>query len=215
MTSKYYMAPQYTRDHLDECDVYADPFAQFKQWFGQAREHAPDAWPEPQSMTLATADTDGQVSARIVLLKELDDSGFVFYTNYESYKARQINENPQAALLFYWPYMERQIRAEGRIEKVSRNESEAYFRTRPRGSQISAWASRQSEVVQSREILEQQFAVVEKRFTDGDIPLPDFWGGYRLKPENIEFWQGRNNRLHDRLRYEFVDGIWSISRLSP
>lgn len=215
MSSKYFMAPQYTRDHLDEKDMLADPFAQFKHWFEVARKHAPDAWPEPQSMTLATATTDGHVDARIVLLKEIDYTGFVFYSNYDSNKGRQMSNNPQAALLFYWPYLERQVRIQGAIEKVTRNESELYFGTRPRGSQIGAWASKQSSIVASRDMLEQQFLECEKKFGDGDVPLPDQWGGYRLRPVSIEFWQGRNNRLHDRLKYYLNGNQWDIKRLSP
>jgi pyridoxamine 5'-phosphate oxidase len=167
------------------------------------------------SMTLGTASKDGQPSARIVLLKSFDDRGFVFYTNYHSRKGKELSDNPRACLLFYWPQLWRQVRVEGDVEKVSTAESEAYFQSRPLGSRLGAWASNQSEVVETREVLESRFAELEKRFGE-DVPRPEHWGGYRLKPNSIEFWQGRDNRLHDRLLYRLQeDGSWSIERLGP
>ena len=166
-------------------------------------------------MALATTGTDGQPSARIVLLKSFDDRGFVFYTNYQSRKGQELSENPRASLLFYWPQLWRQVRIEGVVEKISPAESEAYFQSRPLGSKLGAWASNQSEVVDQRETLEARFAELQKRFGE-DIPRPEHWGGYRLKPNSIEFWQGRDNRLHDRLRYRLQDnGSWLIERLGP
>ena len=166
-------------------------------------------------MTLATTGTDGQPSARIVLLKSFDDRGFVFYTNYQSRKGQELSENPRASLLFYWPQLWRQVRIEGVVEKISPAESEAYFQSRPLGSKLGAWASNQSQVVDQRETLEARFAELQKRFGE-DIPRPEHWGGYRLKPNSIEFWQGRDNRLHDRLRYGLQeDGGWAIDRLGP
>ena len=165
-------------------------------------------------MTLATTTKDAQPSARVVLLKSFDDSGFVFYTNYLSRKAKELNENPQACLLFYWPQVWRQVRIEGTVEKVSAEESEKYFQRRPLGSKLGAWASNQSDVIDSRETLEERFVELQKRFGE-NVPRPTHWGGYRLKPNAIEFWQGRENRLHDRLRYRLQDGVWLIERLGP
>lgn len=168
-------------------------------------------------MTLATATADGRPSARTVLLKEVDENGFVFYTNYESRKGRELIENPRAALVFYWEELERQVRVEGIAEKVSQEQSEEYFRTRPKGSRLGAWASRQGQVLPNREIIEDRLAELAKQYeASEDIPLPDYWGGFRVKPEIIEFWQGRPNRLHDRLCYRRESsGAWTISRLSP
>ena len=166
-------------------------------------------------MTLATATKAGEPDARIVLLKSFDDQGFVFYTNYQSRKAKELSDNPQACLLFYWAQLWRQVRIEGTVEKVSDEESEKYFQSRPLGSKLGAWASNQSEVIESREVLEARFAELEKRFGD-NVPRPPHWGGYRVKPIAIEFWQGQDNRLHDRLRYRFQkDGLWVIERLGP
>ena len=166
-------------------------------------------------MTLATATSDGTPDARIVLLKSFDDSGFVFYTNYQSRKARELSESPRACLLFYWASLWRQVRIEGTVEKISEAESDAYFQSRPLGSQLGAWASNQSEVVETREILEARFDELQKRFGE-NVPRPPHWGGYRVKPTAIEFWQGQDNRLHDRLRYELrQDGNWTIERLGP
>jgi pyridoxamine 5'-phosphate oxidase len=198
-----------TKDHID-----ANPIRQFQTWLDEVRASGLSEQ-DAISMTLATAGKDGQPSARIVLLKSFDDRGFVFYTNYHSRKGKELNDNPRACLLFYWPQLWRQVRIEGDIEKVSTMESEAYFQSRPLGSRLGAWASNQSEVVDSREVLEARFAELEKRFGN-DVPRPEHWGGYRLKPGSIEFWQGRDNRLHDRLLYRLQeDGSWSIERLGP
>lgn len=166
-------------------------------------------------MTLATATKDGQPSARIVLLKSFDERGFVFFTNYHSRKGKDLAENPSACLLFYWPQVWRQVRIDGAVEKVSEKESADYFQTRPLGSRLGAWASNQSEVIENRDVLEENYAELEKRFGE-DVPCPPHWGGYRLRPIEIEFWQGRENRLHDRLRYRLRrDGTWLIERLAP
>ena len=166
-------------------------------------------------MTLATATSDGTPDARIVLLKSFDDSGFVFYTNYQSRKARELSESPRACLLFYWASLWRQVRIEGTVEKISEAESDAYFQSRPLGSQLGAWASNQSDVVETREILEARFEELQKRFGE-NVPRPPHWGGYRVKATVIEFWQGQDNRLHDRLRYKLrQDGNWTIERLGP
>lgn len=198
-----------TKDNID-----ANPIRQFQTWYDEVRASGVSEQ-DTISMTLATTGTDGQPSARIVLLKSFDDRGFVFYTNYQSRKGQELSENPRASLLFYWPQLWRQVRIEGVVEKVSPAESEAYFQSRPLGSKLGAWASNQSQVVDQRETLEARFAELQKRFGE-DIPRPEHWGGYRLKPNSIEFWQGRDNRLHDRLRYQRQeDGGWLIERLGP
>lgn len=203
----------YALESLSESDTAADPFAQFKAWFSEALN---SQLLEPNAMTLATADRQGRPSARIVLLKGLDEKGFVFYTNYESRKGREMAENPQAALLFNWLELERQIRIEGAIEKVSAAESEAYFQSRPVGSQIGAWASPQSRVIDSREALEQRVAAAQAQYQGLSVlPLPPFWGGYRLVPDVVEFWQGRESRLHDRIRYTWTENTWHKARLAP
>lgn len=203
----------YATGGLQEEDLAPGPIEQFQRWLALAAEADPNDY---TSMTLATADREGRPSARIVLLKGCDERGFVFYSNYESRKGRDIEANPFVALLFYWPAFERQVRIEGRVEKVTREESEAYYRTRPRGSRLGAWASRQSTVIGGRAELEERVRALEERFPDDDIPLPEDWGGYRVVPERIEFWQGRPDRLHDRLRYRWLpDGSWTIERLSP
>ena len=204
---------EYTRAVLHEDDLHPDPIEQFREWFSQALETDVH---EPTAMTLATASPDGRPSARMVLLKGIEPEGFVFYTDYRSRKARELEANPHAALVFFWPELERQVRVTGVVRRVTTAESEAYFRSRPPGSRISAWASRQSEVLQSRAELEDRIREMRERFADGEIPLPPHWGGYRLEPETIEFWQGRESRLHDRIRYSRLsDGGWRTERLSP
>lgn len=190
-----------------------NPFQLFAEWF---REASQCGLKEPNAMTLATVGADGRPSARIVLLKEHDEDGFVFYTNYESRKGRELAQNPNAALVFWWPPLERQVRVEGVTERVSREQSGAYFRSRPLGSQLGAWASRQSEVLESREVLEQRMSELERRSQTEPIGLPPYWGGFRLRPDRIEFWQGKLNRLHERHRYSLESkGVWRIDLLSP
>ena len=203
----------YSGTGLDESTVDPDPLKQFQIWFAEARDAA---LPLPEAMTLATATKHGRPSARLVLLKEVDERGFVFYTNYDSQKARELEENSQAALVFYWPQLERQVRIEGGVTRVSATESDEYFQTRPRESQIGALASPQSEVISGRDVLLQRFDELEEIYRDREIERPDHWGGYRLQPERIEFWKGRPGRLHDRLLYEQqADGSWQITRLAP
>ncbi|HEX8914718.1 MAG TPA: pyridoxamine 5'-phosphate oxidase [Humisphaera sp.] len=203
----------YGRGQLLEADAAADPFEQFARWFADAQAAKV---PEPNAMTLATADATGAPSARVVLLKGFDHSGFSFFTNYESRKGRELAANPRAALCFYWQPLERQVRIEGTVERVSRAESDAYFHSRPTAAQVGAWASRQSEVLAGRDEIERREAELTVRFAEREVPLPDFWGGYRLVPSAIEFWQGRPSRLHDRLRYlREADGSWKVDRLSP
>ncbi len=194
-------------------DLAPDPFLQFGKWYEEAVNCVPKL---PNAMTLATATRDGRVSARMVLLKDFDHSGFVFYTNYESRKCRELEENPFASLVFYWAELDRQIRIAGRVHRVTREESGDYFTTRPRESQIAAWASEQSAVIESRDALEKKFGELAARYEGREVPLPPFWGGYRLDAEEIEFWQNRPGRLHDRFRYQRQsDGAWLIERLSP
>ncbi len=203
----------YVARGLRRTDLDPDPIKQFANWFGEA---AAAEIRDVNAMSLATANADGQPDVRIVLLKAISDRGFVFFTNYTSAKARQLEANPRAALVFFWVQLERQIRVAGTVEKTSREESEEYFRSRPLGSQLGAWASAQSGVIADRAQLEQQLADVTQRFPAGAVPLPPHWGGYRVKPEAIEFWQGRENRLHDRLLYRLSDsGGWRIERLQP
>ena len=200
-------------DALDEKTVDRDPLKLFQRWLHEAQAagiHLAEA------MTLATATSEGKPSARLILLKQADESGFVFYTNYNSMKARELDSNPQAALVFYWPQLERQVRVEGRVERTSAQESDVYFKTRPRESQIGALASPQSEVIQSRKMLQKRADELEELYRDREIDRPAHWGGYRLAPDRIEFWKGRPGRLHDRILYERqADGIWTISRLTP
>lgn len=204
---------QYTRSGLSRKDLKLSPFEQFEVWFKEACDAE---LLEPNAMVLATASAQAEPSVRTVLLKYFDTSGFIFFTNYESRKAQQIAENPQASLLFLWLPLERQIQVTGKVEKISTAESFKYFTSRPRGSQLGAWCSQQSSVISSRKLLEMQFEKMKEKFIDGEIPLPSFWGGYRVKPHRFEFWQGRVNRLHDRFVYARQDGDnWEIQRLSP
>lgn len=204
----------YGRLGLVESDLAADPLEQFARWFGEAQQHAPTEWFEPNAMTLATASPTGEVSARVVLLKGVAGGAFRFYTGYDSAKGQQIAANPRGALCFFWPHLERQVRVEGTITRLPREDSEAYFHSRPRGSQIGAAASSQSTVVASREELQERFEAIDKAHPD-HIPLPDAWGGYALTPTSLEFWQGRPNRMHDRLRYVHEGDRWRVERLSP
>lgn len=197
---------------VSELEAGEDPIVLFNRWFADARDAGLLL---PEAMTVATATADGRPDARMMLLKRADDDGFVFYTNYGSRKAAQLAENPRAALLFYWNVLQRQVRIEGTVERTPGEESEAYFRTRGRGSQLGAWASRQSAELASRDELEQGFREQRERFGGREVPLPEFWGGYRLRPERIEFWQGRANRLHDRLLYRKVGSGWEVRRLYP
>ena len=203
---------EYALAALQEDAVHADPIRQFEAWFADA---VAAQIPEPNAMTLATASRDGVPSGRIVLLKGIDAGGFVFYTDYRSRKAAELTENPLAALVFLWKEIERQVRVTGAVSRVTAAEAEAYYRSRPIGSRLGAWASQQSAVIASRDELEARLRDVTARFADGDVPLPPHWGGFRIVPDEFEFWQGRPNRLHDRLRYERTSDGWAVSRLSP
>jgi pyridoxamine 5'-phosphate oxidase len=203
----------YSQRGLRRSELDPDPIVQFNRWLAEAVEKE---LIEPNAMTLATVDGDGQPWSRTVLLKICDARGFTFFTNYESAKGRQIAANPRAALTFWWAALERQVNVTGTITKTSREESEAYFHSRPASSQLGAWASAQSEIVTDREQLERQFTAALEKYGDHEIPLPPFWGGYILRPATIEFWQGRRSRLHDRLRYiRQPNDAWKIERLSP
>ena len=202
----------YGREPLDEAAMLADPFGQFRVWFDEA---VASGIREPNAMVLGTAEAGGRVSCRTVLLKGFDGRGFVFYTNHASRKGRQLAANPRAALLFPWVDLERQVEIEGAVERVSAEESEEYFRSRPRGSRLGAWVSEQSAEIQSREVLLQRLAELEAEFGEGEIPKPDFWGGYRVVPDSMEFWQGGHDRLHDRFLYRREGGGWRRVRLSP
>jgi pyridoxamine 5'-phosphate oxidase len=202
---------EYARARLDESTVSPDPVTEFARWFEEAVKAKVL---EPNAMTLATVGDNGAPSARMVLLKGFDQRGFVFFTDYRSQKGIELSRNPRAALVFYWPELERQVRISGRTVTISREESEAYFRTRPRSSRISAWVSHQSQVIESRRALEEKVPELERRFPD-DVPLPPYWGGFRLDADMIEFWQGRESRLHDRIRYTREPGGWRLERLAP
>ncbi|MDC3315860.1 pyridoxamine 5'-phosphate oxidase [Candidatus Thioglobus sp.] len=201
---------EFLQSGVNKEDLKSSPVEQFSLWFSQAME---SDIVEPTAMSLATS--DDSIGIRTVLLKYFDEKGFVFYTNYESKKSKQMQKNPQAAILFPWLALERQVKIIGKVEKISKLESLKYFSSRPKGSQIGAWASEQSSRISSRSILIEQFESMKKKFSNGEIPLPEFWGGYRVIPQSIEFWQGRANRLHDRFIYEREEGEWTISRLSP
>ncbi len=206
------MRSEYMQKTLSESDVNADPIKQFEIWFSEAVD---SKLKDANACTLATCGTDLFPQARVILLKRYDEEGFVFFTNYTSDKAEDLKQNPNACINFSWLELERQIRISGKCEKISTAESISYFATRSRGSQIGAWVSEQSKIIQSREILKLQVAKMKAKFQNKQIPLPDFWGGYRLKPEKIEFWQGRESRLHDRILYSLEKGEWIISRLAP
>jgi pyridoxamine 5'-phosphate oxidase len=197
---------------LDAADLDNDPVKQFTAWFGP---RAASGVPEANAVTLATATGDGRPHARTVLLKEATQQGFVFFTNYGSPKARQLTENPWATLVCYWPEVHRQVVVSGRVSQVTDAESDGYFRTRPRGSQLGAWASTQSQPIESRQALERRVAELDSQYAGRDVPRPPFWGGFRLMPETFEFWQGRTNRLHDRFRYRKDGGRWVVERLAP
>ncbi|MBW4511904.1 MAG: pyridoxamine 5'-phosphate oxidase [Scytonematopsis contorta HA4267-MV1] len=203
----------YTLQGLSETDIDPNPFIQFRKWFDQA---CSAKLPEPNAMTLSTATPDGKPSARMVLLKDFDARGFVFFTNYNSQKGQELAENPQAAIVFWWAELERQVRISGHVEKVSENESDKYFYSRPFNSRLGAWVSNQSEIISSRDILEQSMEELQKKYQNQDVKRPPHWGGLRVIPMEIEFWQGRPSRLHDRLRYTCTDNnTWKIERLSP
>lgn len=204
---------KYAMAALAETGLDPNPFRQFARWFQEAVRAG---LTEPTAMTLATATKSGKPSARVVLLKSFDENGFVFYTNYLSHKGRQLAGNPNAALVFHWVELDRQVRITGSVTKVSRQQSENYFRTRPLGSRLGAWASKQGEVIAGRRILESRLKALAAKYRDREIPVPPYWGGFRVKPSGFEFWQGRPNRLHDRLRYTSKrTGKWKIERLSP
>ena len=209
---------EYNLMGLRRADLEADPLAQFTKWFEQAAgARAGGNIPgDVNAMTLATCDKQGRPSARVVLLKGVDPRGFIFFTNYDSRKGHELTENPEAALTFYWPELERQVCLAGQVTRLGREESEAYFISRPRGSRIAAWASKQSEVLRDRAELEEKWAQLEKQYPGEQVPIPPYWGGYVLAPDRIEFWQGRANRMHDRFCYtKRTDTSWHIERLSP
>lgn len=202
----------YKQHSLTEADVAADPYTQFDRWWNEALAAEVE---EVNAMTLATASKEGKPAARIVLLKGYDSNGFVFFTNYESAKGKELMDNPYAALVFFWKELERQVRIEGKVEKVSAEESDEYFHSRPEGSRIGAWSSPQSAIISSRTIIETNVAQYTKQFAGQSIPRPAHWGGYRVIPTAFEFWQGRSSRLHDRFQYTQLNENWKVERLAP
>ncbi len=202
----------YSKHSLDESDVNKNPFKQFERWMEEAVQAEV---PEPNAMTLATVDANQKPHTRIVLLKGLVDGSFFFYTNYASDKGKELEQNPNASLCFLWLQLERQVRIDGTVEKISKKESAAYFKQRPYKSQLGALASNQSAEVPNREFLEKKFTDLEAKYPEGKVPMPESWGGYRVIPEAIEFWQGRRSRLHDRIKYQLIGNRWEIKRLSP
>lgn len=202
----------FAKQTLDEKDVNADPILQFEKWFKEAVGAKVN---EPNAMTVATATKDGKPSARILLLRNFDEKGFIFYTNYTSRKGIEIMENPHCALLLFWPELERQVRIEGVLEKQTVEESDSYFNSRPRGSKLGAWTSAQSKVIASRQLLDEEYEKLSKKYPDENVPRPPHWGGYLLKPTCIEFWQGRPSRMHDRIIYTLQNKNWKIERLAP
>lgn len=203
---------EYRLAALGENDVDPDPIAQFQQWFQDAQNAHCN---EPNAMALATCTPDAYPSSRMVLLKGVDARGFVFFTDYRSRKGRELSDNPHAALCFFWHEVERQVRVNGAVQRVSRDESRSYFASRPRGARIGAWASHQSQSIATREVLEREIDALNERFVHDEVPLPEHWGGFRVLPEEFEFWQGRENRLHDRISYIRESGRWIRRRLSP
>lgn len=202
----------FSKQTLDESQVDKSPFLQFEKWFKEAVDAHVN---EPNAMTVATASKSGKTTARILLLRNFNENGFVFYTNYTSRKGEEIDENPNCALLFFWPELERQVRIEGKLIKQSSAESDLYFNTRPRTSKLGAWTSPQSKVVKNRKELDELYEQMSQRFPSEDVPRPAHWGGYVLQPDSIEFWQGRPSRMHDRILYTLVNGNWKIERLAP
>lgn len=207
-----HLRKKYTDKVLNEDIVQKDPFEQLNLWLNEAVK---SEITEPNAMILSTSTKNGMPSSRVVLLKSIENNSMVFFTNYLSQKAKELDENPHASVLFFWRDLGRQIRASGVVEKISKEESETYFKTRPYQSQISAWASKQSSVISSRKYLEEKFEEYRNEFIENEVPLPPFWGGYKITPNNFEFWQGRENRLHDRIAYIKKDNDWEIMRLSP
>lgn len=203
---------EYSGEPFRRADLDPNPVRQFAKWFGQAREVRQ---PEVNACTIATTGLDGRPNARTVLLKYYDADGFVFFTNLQSRKAQEMAENPAVAMLFFWQTLERQVCIRGKIERVSATEAMKYFSRRPRNSQLGAWVSEQSAIISTRSVLEQKMEEFKRKFAAGEVPLPSFWGGFRVRPEEVEFWQGRASRLHDRLRYRRVDDTWVIERLAP
>jgi pyridoxamine 5'-phosphate oxidase len=206
------MRQEYDKDVLHRNQLDADPFVQFEKWFEEVTEEHKE---DPHAFTLATADAEGKPSSRIVLLKGIEEQKFVFYTNYDSKKGRDMAENPYVSATFFWPALQRQVRIEGAVEKVSAEMSDSYFHSRPEGSRLGAWASPQSDELESREVLETRWKEFSERFSEGKIPRPENWGGYAINPTRIEFWQGRPSRLHDRFSYSIENESWKIARLAP